>query len=93
MNEILRAILRLSFGILTFAVRGNQDSIVQRQIETMGLRQWLSLVSAWLVERAYTEVATLRDFGAAVSRQKPVKITAPTTHLFLLDLHRVRAAV
>jgi hypothetical protein len=58
-------------------------SIVQQQIETMGLRQWLSLVSAWLVERAYTEVATLRDFSPTVFRQQPVKIVAPTTPIYL----------
>ena len=49
-----------------------------QQAHTNSLRQWLSLVSVWLVERAYSEVATLRDFGGAVFRQKPV-IAAPTT--------------
>jgi hypothetical protein len=56
---------------------------VQQQIETIGLRQWLSLMSAWLVERAYTEVATLRDFNAAAFRQQPVKIAASTTPIYL----------
>jgi hypothetical protein len=62
MNEISRTIFRLSFGVLTFAVRGNQDSIVQRQIETIGLRQWLSLVATWILEAIYSETAQFRDF-------------------------------
>jgi hypothetical protein len=61
MNEISRTIFRLSFGVLTFAVRGNQDSVVQ-QIETIGLRQWLSLVATWILEAIYSETAKFRDF-------------------------------
>jgi len=62
MNEISRTIFRLSFGVLTFAVRGNQDSVVQQQIETIGLRQWLSLVTIWIIEAIYSETAKFRDF-------------------------------
>jgi hypothetical protein len=62
MNEISRIIFRLSFGVLTFAVRGNQDSIVQQQIEIIGLQQWLSLVAAWILEAIYSETAKFRDF-------------------------------
>jgi hypothetical protein len=83
MIDVGGTILQISVIALTVAVKGHQEGIVQQQIKTMGLRQWLSLVSAWLVERAYTEVATLRDFSAAVFRQKPVKIAAPTTPFYL----------
>jgi hypothetical protein len=83
MSDTPITLLRLSVSLITFAVKGHQGGIVQQQIETMGLRQWLSLVSAWLVERAYTEIATLRDFSAAVFRQKLVKIAAPTTPIYL----------
>src|SRR5713101_7695468 len=62
MDEISRTIFRLSFGVLTFAVRGNLDSIVQQQIETIGLRQWLSLVATWILETTCTETAQFRDF-------------------------------
>jgi hypothetical protein len=62
MNEISRTIFRLSFGVLTFAVRGNQDSVVQQQIETIGLRQWLSLVTTWIIEAIYSDTAKFRDF-------------------------------
>jgi hypothetical protein len=64
--------------------KGNQGGIVQLQIETIELRQWLFLVSARLVERAYTEVATLRVFSVASFHQKPVKIAAPNSDLSLL---------
>jgi hypothetical protein len=64
MNEISRTIFRLSFGVLTFAVRGNQDSIIQQQIETIGLRQWLSLVATWILDAIYGETAQFGDFVA-----------------------------
>jgi hypothetical protein len=83
MSEILITLLRLSVMGLALAAKGNPGGIVQQQIETMGLRQWLSLVSLWLVERAYSEIATLRDFSAAAFHQKPVKIAAPTTPIYL----------
>jgi hypothetical protein len=83
MSDTPITLLRLSISLVMFAAKGNPDGIVQRQIETMGLRQWLSLVSAWLVERAYTEVDTLRDLSAALFRQNPVKIAAPTTPIYL----------
>ena len=82
MNEISRTIFRLSFGVLTFAVRGNQDSIVQQQIETIGLRQWLSLVATWVLEAIYSETAKFRDFvvpSPQLLRLKPAmaKIAVP----------------
>jgi hypothetical protein len=83
MTEILITLFRFSVIVLALAAKGNPGGIVQQQIETMGLRQWLSLVSVWLVERTYSEIATLRDFSAAPFRQKPVKITAPTTPIYL----------
>jgi hypothetical protein len=82
MTEMSRTIFRLSFGVLTFAVRGNQDSVVQ-QIETIGLRQWLSLVATWIIEAVYSETAKFRDFvvpSPQLLRLKPVmaKIAVPT---------------
>jgi hypothetical protein len=71
MSEIPVTLFQLSVSLIALAAKANQDGIVHQQIETMGLRQWLSLVSAWLVERAYSEVAALRDFGGAVSRMAP----------------------
>jgi hypothetical protein len=66
MSEIPVILFQLSVSFIALAAKANQDGIVQQQIETMGLRQWLSLVSAWLVETAYSEVAILRDLGGAV---------------------------
>lgn len=83
MTEIPITLFRFSVIVLALAAKGNPGGIVQQQIETMGLRQWLSLVSVWLVERTYSEIATLRDFSAAAFRQNPVKITAPTTPIYL----------
>jgi hypothetical protein len=83
MSEILITLLRLSVMGLVLAAKGNPGGIVQQQIETMGLRQWLSLVSLWLAERAHSELATLRDFSVAAFHQKPVKIAAPTTPIYL----------
>jgi hypothetical protein len=71
MSEIPVSLFQLSVSLVALAAKANQDGIVQQQIETMGLRQWLSLVSAWLVERAYSEVVALQDFGGAVSRMAP----------------------
>jgi hypothetical protein len=83
MTEILITLFRFSVTVLALAAKGNPGGIVQQQIETMGLRQWLSLVSAWLVESVYAEIATLRDFSAAAFDQKPVKIAAPRTPIYL----------
>jgi hypothetical protein len=81
MNEISRTIFRLSFGVLTFAARGNQDSVVQ-QIETIGLRQWLSLVATWILEAIYSETAKFCHFvmpSPQLLRLKPAiaKIAVP----------------
>jgi hypothetical protein len=62
MNEISRTIFRLSFSVVAFSVRGNQDSVVQQQIETIGLRQWLFLVATWILEAIYSETAQFRGF-------------------------------
>jgi hypothetical protein len=82
MNEISRTIFRLSFGVLTFAVRGNQDSVVRQQIETIGLRRWLSLAATWILEAIYSETAKFRDFvvpSLQLLRLKPaiLKIAVP----------------
>jgi hypothetical protein len=37
MSDISASIFRVSMNILAFAVKGNQNGIVQQQIETMGL--------------------------------------------------------
>jgi hypothetical protein len=83
MTEILITLFRFSVIVLALAAKGNPGGIVQQQIETMGLRQWLSLVSLWLVESVYAEIATVHDFSAAAFRQKPVKIAAPTIPIYL----------
>jgi len=44
MIEILIILFRFSVIVLALAAKGNPGGIVQQQIETMGLRQWLSLV-------------------------------------------------
>jgi hypothetical protein len=72
MSEIPISLFQLSVSLVALAAKANQDGILQQQIDTMGLRQWLSLVSAWLVERAYSEVAALQDFRRAVSRMAPI---------------------
>jgi hypothetical protein len=63
-------------------VRGNQDSVVQQQIETIGLRQWLSLVATWILEAIYSETAKFRHFvmpSPQLLRLKPAiaKIAVP----------------
>ena len=83
MTEILITLFRFSVIILALVAKGNPSGIVRQQIETMGLWQWLSLVSLWLVERTYSEIASLHNFSAAAFRQKPVKIAAPTTPIYL----------
>jgi hypothetical protein len=45
MSDMSASIFRVSMNVLTFAVKGNQNGIVQQQIETMGLRQWLSVAA------------------------------------------------
>lgn len=84
MSEILITLLRLSVMALPLAAKGNPGGIVQQQIETMGLWQWLSLVSLWLAERTYSEFAILRDFSVAAFHKKSVKIAAPTTPIYLV---------
>ncbi len=82
MDEISRAIFRLSFGVLTFAVRGNQDSVVQQQIETIGLRQWLSFVALWTAETISADLSGLHDFIAPARgmylRPLAAKLAVPT---------------
>jgi hypothetical protein len=82
MSEILITLFRFSVFVLALAAKGNPGGIVQQQIETMGLRQWLSLVSLWLVESVCAEIATLHDFSAETFHQKLVKIAAPTTPIY-----------
>ena len=51
-------------NFLAFVVKGNQNGIVQQQIETMGLRQWLSLVAAWIVDSIHADIVKLHTFIA-----------------------------
>jgi hypothetical protein len=64
MSDISASIFRVSMNILAFAVKGNQNGIVQRQIETMGLRQWLSLVAAWIIDSIYVDIVRFHTFIA-----------------------------
>jgi len=64
MSDTSITFLRLSVSLFMFAAKGNQGGIAQQQIEAMGLRQWLSLVAVWIVERVYGELARVRDFIA-----------------------------
>lgn len=57
MTEILITLFRFSVTVLALAAKGNPGGIVQQQIATMGLWQWLSFVSAWLVENVYAEIS------------------------------------
>jgi hypothetical protein len=66
MSEIPITLFQLSVSI-ALAAKANQDGIVQQQIETMGLRQWLSLVAAWTAERLFTEAARLHEFHHAIA--------------------------
>jgi hypothetical protein len=45
MTEILITLLRFSIVVLALAAKGNPGGIVRQQIKTLGLWQWLSLVS------------------------------------------------
>ncbi|MGB5184477.1 MAG: hypothetical protein WBO12_20125 [Xanthobacteraceae bacterium] len=51
-------------NVLAFAVKGNQNGVVQRQIETMGLRQWLSLVAAWIIDSIHVDFVRFHTFIA-----------------------------
>ena len=53
MSEIPITLFQLSVSLIALAAKANQDGIVRQQIETMGLRQWLSLVTAWTAERLF----------------------------------------
>jgi hypothetical protein len=45
MSDLTATILRTSVSILTAAVRGSSGGILQQQIKTMGLQQWLVFVA------------------------------------------------
>jgi hypothetical protein len=62
MSDISASILRVSMNVIAFAVKGNQNGIVQQQIETMGLRQWLSLVAAWIIDSIHADIVKLHTF-------------------------------
>ena len=62
MIDVGGTILQISVSALTVVVKGHQEGIVQQQIKTMGLREWLSLVVAWIVSRIYAETSSLREF-------------------------------
>jgi hypothetical protein len=86
MTDLARTILRASIGVVSFAVKGNQDGIVQQQIQIMGLRQWLSLVVAWAFDWVYPAPAKIHECVAIVVpplqnfQLKPVaaKMAVPT---------------
>jgi hypothetical protein len=83
MSDTSITFLRLSVSLFMFAAKGNQGGIVQRQIEAMGLREWLSLVAVWLVKRVCTEIARIRGFVAPLPptlglKPATAKIAVPT---------------
>jgi hypothetical protein len=57
MIDVGGTILQMSVSALTVAVKAHQEGVVQQQIKTMGLRQWLSLVVAWFVNWIYTKTS------------------------------------
>jgi hypothetical protein len=69
-------ILQMSVSVLTVAVKGHQEGIVQQQIKAMGLRQWLSLVVAWIVNWIYAEASSIREFIAPPPRTLCLKLVA-----------------
>jgi hypothetical protein len=82
MSEIPVILFQLSVSLVALTAKANQGGIVQQQIETMGLRQ--AVIGLGMVGRnGLFRSRTLRDFGGAVFRQKPV-IAAPTTPLYLI---------
>ena len=64
MSDLTAAILRTSVNVLTAAVRGSSDGILQQQIKTMGLQLWLAFVALWIVETICAEASRLRAFVA-----------------------------
>jgi hypothetical protein len=82
MSDLTATILRTSANVLMAAVRGNPDGIVQQQIRTMGLRQWLVFVALWIVETICADVSSLHDFIAPARsvhfRSVAVNLTVPT---------------
>jgi hypothetical protein len=66
----------MSVSALTVAVKGHQEGVVQQQIKTMGLRQWLSLAVAWIVNWTVTETFSLRDFISPPPRTLCLKLVA-----------------
>jgi hypothetical protein len=86
MIDVGGTILQMSVIALTVAVKGHQEGIVQQQIKTVGLRQWLSLAVAWIVNWIYAETSSLREFISpppptlclklvAVKRAVPTKLS------------------
>jgi hypothetical protein len=76
MSDISASIFRVSMNILAFAVKGNQNGVVQWQIETMGLRQWLSLVGAWIIDSIHADIVRLDTFIAPHLRALYLKSAA-----------------
>jgi hypothetical protein len=62
------AILQISVSILTVAVKGHQEGIIQQQITAMGLRQWLSLVVAWIVNWIYVKASSILSWRVRYRR-------------------------
>jgi len=71
MTEILITLFRFSVTVLALAAKGNPGRIVQQQIATMGLWQWLSFVSAWLVENVYAEISHSSRFQCGNVSSEP----------------------
>jgi hypothetical protein len=76
MIDVGGTILQISVIALTVVVKGHQEGIVQQQIKTMGLRRWLSLAVAWIVNWIYTETSSFREFISPPPRTLCLKLVA-----------------
>jgi hypothetical protein len=82
MSDLTATILRTSVSVLAAAVRESPDGIVQQQIRTIGLHQWLAFVALWIVETICAYVSRFNDFIAPARsihlRSVAVELAVPT---------------
>jgi hypothetical protein len=82
MSDLTITIVRTSVNLVAAAVRGGQDGIVQQQIRTMGLRQWISFVALWIIVTVSADLSGLHDFitpaRSEYLRPAAVKLSLPT---------------